>query len=227
MLVFQLCFTKNRKWILVISISTVHNPKHWLAKNSICPFAFLPETPLTVAWIYSFIVLYLSDIIKHILSEDYNHKCSDKIIFTISRDLFMQTMLLHTFCALSQSLSHSLKSSSQGNRQESKLGIEPSTPWCPPLLPMPPTPSTSHPHLRPVTNSPHVALRVVLTVLRLPGSGGEDTLLSRVCAPHGPVAHTFTTLDWTLEDDITGLNRVGAGYGLRHVYNSFYHFSYF
>lgn len=227
MSVFQLCFffffTKNRKWILVISISTVHNPKHWLAKNYICPFAFLPETPLIVVSIYSFIVLYLSDIINHILREEYNHKCSDKIMFTISRDLFRHTMLLHTFCALSQSLNHSLKSSSRGNRQESKLDIEPSTLWCPPLLPVPPTPSTSHSHLRPVTDSPHVALRVVLTVLRLPGLGGEDTLLSRVSAPHGPVPHAFATLDWALEDNITGLNRVGSGYGLRHVYNSFYH----
>lgn len=223
--VFQHCFTKNRKWILVISITPVHNPKHWLAKNYICPFAFLPETPLIVVWIYSFIELYLSDIIKHILMEDYNHKCSDKIMFAISRDLFMQTMLLHTFCALSQSLNHSLKSSSRGNRQESKLGMEPSSPWC--LLPMPPTPSTRCPHLRPVTNSPHVALGVVLTVLRLPGSGGEDTLLSRVSAPHSPVPHAFATLDWALGDNITGLNRVGSGYGLRHVYNSFYHFSYF
>lgn len=200
-------------------------PKTLTSKELYLSLCFSARNPFNCTWIYSFIVLYLSDIIKHILSEDYNHKCSDKIIFTISRDLFMQTMLLHTFCALSQSLSHSLQSSSQGNRQESKLGIEPSTPWCPPLLPMPPTPSTSHSHLRPVTNSPHIALRVVLTVLRLPGSGGEDTLLSRVSAPHGPVAHTFATLDWTLEDNITGLNRVGAGYGLRHVYNSFYHFS--
>lgn len=50
-------------------------------------------------------------------------------------------------------------------------------------------------HLRPVTHSPHIAFGVVLTVLSLSGSSGEDALLSRVGASHGPVTDTFATFD--------------------------------
>lgn len=55
-------------------------------------------------------------------------------------------------------------------------------------------------HLGPVAHPPHVAFRVILTALRLPGPGGEDALLPRVGAPHGPVTDPFATLDGALED---------------------------
>lgn len=54
--------------------------------------------------------------------------------------------------------------------------------------------ATGNGALRPVTYSPHVAFGVILTVLGLPGSGGEDALFSRVSAPHGAMPHTFATL---------------------------------
>lgn len=57
-------------------------------------------------------------------------------------------------------------------------------------------------HLGPVTHSPHIAFRVILTVLRLPGSGREDALLSGVGAPHGPVTDAFAAFDRALEDNI-------------------------
>lgn len=57
-------------------------------------------------------------------------------------------------------------------------------------------------HLRPVTHSPNIAFRVILTVLSIPGSGGEDAFLSRVSTPHSPMTYAFATLDRTLEDNI-------------------------
>lgn len=57
-------------------------------------------------------------------------------------------------------------------------------------------------YLGPVTHSPHVAFRVILTVLGLPGPGGEDAFLSRVSTPHGPVTDTFAALHRALEDNI-------------------------
>lgn len=57
-------------------------------------------------------------------------------------------------------------------------------------------------HLRPVAHPPHIAFRVILTVFSLPGSGGEDTFLSRVSTPHRPMTDAFATLDRTLEDNI-------------------------
>lgn len=62
-------------------------------------------------------------------------------------------------------------------------------------------------HLRPVTHSPHKAFRVILTVLSLPGSGGEDAFLPRVRTPHSPVTHTFATLNRTLEENIREFER--------------------
>lgn len=49
-------------------------------------------------------------------------------------------------------------------------------------------------HLRPVTHPPHIAFGVILAVLSLPGSGGEDAFLSGVSTPHGPMTYTFATL---------------------------------
>ena len=57
-------------------------------------------------------------------------------------------------------------------------------------------------HLRPVTHPPHIAFGVILTVFSLPGSGGEDTFLSRVSTPHSPMTYTLATLDRTLENNV-------------------------
>jgi len=63
--------------------------------------------------------------------------------------------------------------------------------------------SPSMPHLRPVSHSPDIAFRIVLTVLCFFRSCGQNTFLAGIGAPHSPMPYSLTTLHRALlEKDI-------------------------